>query len=137
MIDRQEIMYFARELELDPNIIEKDYALGWLLVGISNHPQLKSSWVFKGGTCLKKCYFETYRFSEDLDFTITNPDHINEEFSTSVFSEILQWIYDASGIEIPVESLRFDVYANHSLRKIMSGPNLVETKHSLRAMSPK
>ncbi|MCK4829729.1 nucleotidyl transferase AbiEii/AbiGii toxin family protein, partial [bacterium] len=56
-------MDFARELELDPNIIEKDYALGWLLVGISNHPQLKSSWVFKGGTCLKKCYFETYRFS--------------------------------------------------------------------------
>ena len=50
MIDRQEIMDFARELELDPNIIEKDYALGWLLVGISNHPQLKSSWVFKGGT---------------------------------------------------------------------------------------
>ncbi len=29
-----------------------------------------SSWVFKGGTCLSKCYFETYRFSEDLDFTV-------------------------------------------------------------------
>jgi len=29
------------------------------------------SWAFKGGTCLKKCYFETYRFSEDLDFTLT------------------------------------------------------------------
>ncbi len=27
-------------------------------------------WVFKGGTCLKKCYIETYRFSEDLDFTV-------------------------------------------------------------------
>ena len=23
---------------------------------------------FKGGTCLKKCYIETYRFSEDLQF---------------------------------------------------------------------
>jgi predicted nucleotidyltransferase component of viral defense system len=28
------------------------------------------SWVFKGGACLKKCYFETYRFSEDLDFSL-------------------------------------------------------------------
>lgn len=26
--------------------------------------------MFKGGTCLKKCYIETYRFSEDLDFTV-------------------------------------------------------------------
>jgi len=24
--------------------------------------------IFKGGTCLKKCYFPDYRFSEDLDF---------------------------------------------------------------------
>ena len=105
-------MDFARELELDPNIIEKDYVLGWILAGISNHPQLKASWIFKGGTCLKKCYFETYRFSEDLDFTIINPDHLNTEFLTSIFSEISNWIYDESGIEIPVESLRFDVYEN-------------------------
>ena len=27
------------------------------------------SWVFKGGTALKKCYFGDYRFSEDLDFS--------------------------------------------------------------------
>ena len=24
-----------------------------------------------GGTCLRKCYFPDYRFSEDLDFTAT------------------------------------------------------------------
>ena len=27
------------------------------------------SLVFKGGTALKKCYFDNYRFSEDLDFS--------------------------------------------------------------------
>ena len=27
--------------------------------------------VFKGGTCLRKCYLPGYRFSEDLDFTAT------------------------------------------------------------------
>jgi predicted nucleotidyltransferase component of viral defense system len=28
--------------------------------------------IFKGGTCLRKCYFPNYRFSEDLDFTSTD-----------------------------------------------------------------
>ena len=74
VIDKREIMNFSRELSLAPNVIEKDYILGWLLAGIARHPGLSSSLIFKGGKCLKKCFFETYRFSEDLDFTITDPD---------------------------------------------------------------
>lgn len=34
MIDRQEILEFAREVGLDSNVIEKDYVLGWMLSGI-------------------------------------------------------------------------------------------------------
>lgn len=44
-------------------------ALGWILYGISQHTQARD-WIFKGGTSLKKCFFNTYRFSEDLDLTI-------------------------------------------------------------------
>jgi len=66
VIDREEIRELAREFQLEPNVVEKDYALGWLLAGLSAHPSLAESWIFKGGTCLKKCFFETYRFSEDL-----------------------------------------------------------------------
>ncbi len=79
MIDKREILETASALRLLPHVVEKDYVLGWLLAGINAHPALATSWVFKGGTCLKKCYFETYRFSEDLDFTLrdvaagTNP----------------------------------------------------------------
>ena len=69
MIPKQEIMALATELQLQAHVVEKDYALGWFLAGIAAHPVIGSRWVFKGGTCLKKCYFETYRFSEDLDFT--------------------------------------------------------------------
>src|SRR5258708_15759028 len=54
----------SRVVSLLPNIVEKDYVLGWMLAGINAHGELNESWVFKGGTCLKKCYFETYRFSE-------------------------------------------------------------------------
>jgi predicted nucleotidyltransferase component of viral defense system len=70
MITKQEIMDFSKEFNLRPDIIEKDYVLGWLLAGIATHPEIHSNWIFKGGTCLKKCYFETFRFSEDLDFTL-------------------------------------------------------------------
>ncbi|MBI5507011.1 MAG: nucleotidyl transferase AbiEii/AbiGii toxin family protein [Deltaproteobacteria bacterium] len=66
MIDRAEIMAVASDLSLTPDVVEKDYVLGWLLAGIHTRDALADTWVFKGGTCLKKCFFETYRFSEDL-----------------------------------------------------------------------
>jgi len=112
MIDRQELMEFARELSLDPKVVEKDYVLGWLLAGIANHPVLADQWVFKGGTCLKKCYFETYRFSEDLDFTIPEQVHFEQDFLLGAFREISEWIYDQTGIEIPGDQIRFDIGEN-------------------------
>ena len=112
MIDRLEILEFARELGLTPEIVEKDYVLGWLLGGIFNHPALQSTWLFKGGTCLKKCYFETYRFSEDLDFTLRNPEHLTQEFLDTTFPEVAGWIYERCGIEMPPDAITFEIYAN-------------------------
>lgn len=112
MIDRREILAFASELSLRPNIVEKDYVLGWLLAGIAHHKAISQSWVFKGGTCLKKCYFETYRFSEDLDFTLLDPSQINQDFPLTVFKEISAWVYEGSGIELPLENIQFEVYQN-------------------------
>ena len=106
-------MDFSREFGLAANVIEKDYVLGWTLAGISQHPVFGENWVFKGGTCLKKCYFETYRFSEDLDFTISKSSHLDEAFLTEGFKEIAEWIYDSAGIEIPQELIRFNVYENN------------------------
>jgi len=112
LINRQEIMDFSREFGLRPDIVEKDYVLGWLLSGISNHRELVSKWVFKGGTCLKKCFFETYRFSEDLDFTVIDPEHLNGIFLGGVFKEIADWVYEKTGIELPRELIRFEVYTS-------------------------
>ncbi|MDE3020545.1 MAG: nucleotidyl transferase AbiEii/AbiGii toxin family protein [Pseudomonadota bacterium] len=109
MIDRNELVELARELSLRLEVVEKDYVLGWLLAGISTNEAIAQHWVFKGGTCLKKCYFETYRFSEDLDFTITAEVQIDEGFLLTAFHEISEWIYEASGIEIPTDQIRFKV----------------------------
>jgi predicted nucleotidyltransferase component of viral defense system len=50
-------------------VLERDYVLSFILVGITETEQLSRHLVFKGGTALKKCYFGDYRFSEDLDFS--------------------------------------------------------------------
>jgi predicted nucleotidyltransferase component of viral defense system len=112
MIPKNEILTRATETNLSPHVVEKDYVLGWLLAGINQHPALRTSWVFKGGTCLKKCYFETYRFSEDLDFTLRDASHINDSFLRETFAEIAEWITENSGIEIPDDRMLFEVYAN-------------------------
>ncbi len=52
-------------------VLERDYCLSWFLVGLSQSP-LRKRLLFKGGTALKKCYFADYRFSEDLDFTLSD-----------------------------------------------------------------
>jgi predicted nucleotidyltransferase component of viral defense system len=113
LIDKSEIMEFSREFGLRANVIEKDYVLGWVLASIFNHAKIRENWVFKGGTCLKKCYFETYRFSEDLDFTLTESNHFDQDFFIQCFEDISEWVYDATGIEIPKDLIRFDVYKNN------------------------
>ncbi|QIB65163.1 nucleotidyl transferase AbiEii/AbiGii toxin family protein [Kineobactrum salinum] len=112
MIDRDELLALADETGLTPVVVEKDYVLGWLLAAVNANERLAESWIFKGGTCLKKCYFETYRFSEDLDFTLRDDGHLDERFLLDRFSEMAEWLYDQSGIEIPTDRFKFDIYDN-------------------------
>ncbi|MBN1856199.1 MAG: nucleotidyl transferase AbiEii/AbiGii toxin family protein [Dehalococcoidia bacterium] len=53
-------------------VIEKDYAISYVLAGISAQQELRDALVLKGGTALKKLFFGEYRFSEDLDFSSTS-----------------------------------------------------------------
>lgn len=121
MIDRRELLLLAENLGLQPQIVEKDYVLGWLLAGIRANADLAQHWVFKGGTCLKKCYFETYRFSEDLDFTVTSEAYLDQAFLISAFTDISAWIYEEAGIEIPADRLRFEVFRNKRDRLAAEG----------------
>jgi predicted nucleotidyltransferase component of viral defense system len=110
MIDRTKVLALASELGLQARVVEKDYVLGWVLAGIARDQELARAWLFKGGTCLKKCFFETYRFSEDLDFTVVEPGQLDRDFLISRFKALGVWLYDVTGIELPAELLRFDVY---------------------------
>jgi len=69
MITVTEIRSIADTLSVAPAVVDHDYVLGCLLHYLSIQLEVQQSWVFKGGTSLKKCYFAEYRFSEGLDFT--------------------------------------------------------------------
>lgn len=112
MISKKEIFSKAKELNIPISTIEKDYVISWLLSGIFQYPAFQNTWIFKGGTCLKKCYFGNYRFSEDLDFTILDPSLLNVTNLCANFEDIADLIYDQSGIEIVKTSIRFESYLN-------------------------
>lgn len=72
MILQREIAAIAQDKNIAKLTIDKDWVLGHFLDAIYSIDGLKDNLFFKGGTCLKKCYFPDYRFSEDLDFTSRN-----------------------------------------------------------------
>ena len=73
MISKELIDYIAEKTRNEKReLIEKDLYLQHLLVRLSKDTHFSENFVFKGGTCLIKCYLGYYRFSEDLDFSWIN-----------------------------------------------------------------
>jgi predicted nucleotidyltransferase component of viral defense system len=101
MIKPREIQQKAREAGVRDQQIEKDYVLSWILKGVAQHEQLKQTIVFKGGTVLKKVYFEDYRYSEDLDFTLLDSS-VTKEQMFEWFGEIFERVKEEANI--PLES---------------------------------
>lgn len=101
MIKPGEIQNKAREVGVRDQQIEKDYILSWILQGIAQHEQLSTSIVFKGGTVLKKVYFDDYRFSEDLDYTLLDNEITNEQIF-GWFTEVFEYIQDEANIPLEI-----------------------------------
>lgn len=101
MIKPGEIQQKARAVGVRDQQIEKDYILSWILNGIAQHEQLSKVIAFKGGTVLKKIYFEDYRFSEDLDFTLIN-DEISNEQILGWFKETFEYTKEEANIPLEI-----------------------------------
>ena len=86
---------FSEKFGVPALTIDKDWVLGHLLSGIFDNSYFKENLVFKGGTCLKKCYFENYRFSEDLDFTAINIERLK---ILSNLKKVIQTVESETGI---------------------------------------
>ena len=115
MINQRDLRARAAEWALREDVVEKDYALGWVLAGIGTEPALRDGWVFKGGTCLKKCYLETLRFSEDLDFTVLPGGPVESQDVLDHLGGMLRRIGQESGIDFAIREPRIRVRPNGSL----------------------
>jgi uncharacterized protein len=116
LISEAEIRRIAAANNVDPMVIDLDYSLGWFLLGMLKTSHSLGGLLFKGGTCLRKCYFLDYRFSEDLDFTATkylSPTDLKEWIAKSV-----NWISDQDGPDFHIQPIHFEVvddeYGNES-----------------------
>ncbi len=107
MITHEDIKNLVTEWSLREDIIEKDYVLGWILWGIGSDPDIGNNWIFKGGTCIKKCYIETYRFSEDLDFTVLPGGLIKPDDIRPIINRILEKVEEESGINLSIAEPKF------------------------------
>jgi predicted nucleotidyltransferase component of viral defense system len=101
MIPQRNLSLLANRLakeggrRIPESVLERDYCLAWFLTALAES-DLKAVLGFKGGTALKRCYFGDYRFSEDLDFTLTaqvTPDELK-----TWLEPVYAAVRDASGI---------------------------------------
>lgn len=141
MIVQREIIDRAKAWRVPPDTVDKDYVLGHFLSAFVAY--YGDVLIFKGGTCLRKCYYENYRFSEDLDFTAMNKDFVLEHEALQNISKVTT---EKTGILLHVGKVKclmsneipkgFQVYikywgANHSKNQRPLPPDRWHTKIKL------
>jgi predicted nucleotidyltransferase component of viral defense system len=107
MITEAEIRRLAATAKVDPMVLDLDYCLGWFLAGLSSIPEAAKDLIFKGGTCLRKCYFDGYRFSEDLDYTAITP--INYDHLNTWIAQVGNWVSGLHGPNFLIEPIRVEI----------------------------
>jgi len=80
----------------------KDYAISWILYGLWRNG-LWHALVLKGGTCLRKAYYQNYRLSIDLDYTTNVSFDVNQLYEGVV--DALQITLDKSPVRFITENV--------------------------------
>ena len=119
MISTAEVAKLAHRLGASDRVMEKDYVLSWLLIAIADS-ELRSGLAFKGGTALKRCYYPDYRFSEDLDFTLS-VDLSHDEL-VAAFEILFPWLEWRVNLTLALRSAQQSVFNSTTLLINYVGP---------------
>lgn len=103
MILKREIEKIAEQKMVTKTTIDKDWVLGHFVDAVFSISECRHNLIFKGGTCLRKCYFENYRFSEDLDFTSTDQGFVLDK---KLLEKIVKLVTERTGIPLYVQELK-------------------------------
>ncbi|MBU2464998.1 MAG: nucleotidyl transferase AbiEii/AbiGii toxin family protein, partial [Bacteroidetes bacterium] len=109
MIKQKEIVEVANRKQVPKMTVDKDWVLGHFLNAMYSFTDVRDNFVFKGGTCLHKCFIKDYRFSEDLDFTLLDATFdVNKPF----INKLMKKASDDSGIKFHLADLHFQQSGN-------------------------
>jgi predicted nucleotidyltransferase component of viral defense system len=103
MISEAEIRRKAGALGVDPMIVDLDYVLGVFLgewYRVDEGKKIR----FKGGTCLRKCYYHDHRFSKDMDFT-AEFEFDNRDIET-LLAEVIQRVQGTFNLNLLERDVR-------------------------------
>lgn len=103
MILQKEIVTIAEQHGVSKSIIDKDWVLSHFIAAMYSEPEIIENLIFKGGTCLRKCWVPDYRFSEDLDFTASTSGY---EFSEQQLMVVCDKVVNHSGIQLHIDSFK-------------------------------
>ena len=106
MIGEAEIRRLARQWGVDPMLVDLDYVLGCFLASLYRREWAKNL-VFKGGTCLRKCYYPGYRFSEGLDLTAVH--RLDAQELKERVMEVIRIAEEVWQIDFSVRPIRVDI----------------------------
>lgn len=97
----------AKEQGVGLEVVQKDYALSYLLAGMAQTPGLGVTMALKGGTALKKLHYPNYRFSEDLDFSTLKLGGIpgTDELMQTAVKNMLNLLQETGPFGVQVEPL--------------------------------
>jgi len=107
MILQRKIIELSEKHGVPTSTIDKDWVLGHFLNALFEFQFANDFLFFKGGTYLRKCYFENYRFSEDLDFTLIDEKFVIDD---SIIKSCIKKAYEISGINFNLFSLRKQIF---------------------------
>ncbi len=107
MIPEVQLRSLARRWNVSLMLLDLDYSLGCFLAGLGRQ-DLAGRLRFKGGTCLRKCYFPDYRFSEDLDFTAES--RLTEANLKAIIEKAMRWVEREIGLDFSVDRRQPDSY---------------------------
>jgi predicted nucleotidyltransferase component of viral defense system len=99
MITTAELHRIAATHGLRFDQAEKDYVILGALLALAEVSDKTTGWVFKGGTCLRHCYYPGYRFSEDIDFSCT-PGEVALDSATALLRKAARAFENASGVVV-------------------------------------
>jgi predicted nucleotidyltransferase component of viral defense system len=103
----QMLKSLAREQGAALEIVQKDYAISYLLAAIAQTAGLGEKIVLKGGTALKKLYYPHYRFSEDLDYSTLKLGVLpkGDELLQAAVTRMADLLQERGPFEVQVEPL--------------------------------